>query len=71
MEPVYPPLRVQSLIETQTLRNAVLEAQIAGCQALLLTLAQGGHPRGRRRLPHRDGRRARAPVALIHQAIPR
>ncbi len=41
MEPVYPPLRVQSLIETRTLRIAVLEAQIAGCQALLLTLAQG------------------------------
>jgi len=51
------------LIETKTLRIAVLEVQIAGCQALLLTLAQGGHPRRRRRPPHRDGRRARASVA--------
>jgi hypothetical protein len=38
MEPVHPPFPLEGLIETQTLRIAVLEAQIAGCAALLVTL---------------------------------
>ncbi len=46
MEPVYPPLRVEILIETHTLRIAVLEVQIAGCQALLLTHSPRGDTRG-------------------------
>jgi len=71
MEPVYPPLRVQSLIETRTLRIAVLEAQIAGCQALLLTLAQGGTPAASSATAS-PRRPARSRVCgLIHQAIPR
>ena len=70
MEPVNPPLRIQGLIETQALRIAVLEAEIAGCQALLLALNEARHLQ-HRRLAHRD-RRRRGPrvLDLIRETAP-
>lgn len=38
MEPVQQPLNIQTLIEGQGLHIAVLEAQIARCQALRFTV---------------------------------
>jgi hypothetical protein len=38
MEPVHKPLNTQILIEAQSLEIAVLQAQIAACQALRFTV---------------------------------
>jgi hypothetical protein len=69
MEPADRPLNIQTVIEAQGLHIAVLEARIAGCQALRSTIdTQSPLRRPRRRALPGISRAPHARPGLIRQA---